>query len=82
MSVDLFSALVVGALGDVSISPRILSGITLSGQRENKASVEFSLWLILEGGASSETGVDVVPPFQFIAFAELPAEQDNSALAQ
>ena len=39
-------------------------------------------FLRLKRSASSETGLDVVPPFQFIAFADLPAQQHYSAISQ
>lgn len=37
---------------------------------------------VSERRAATEAGVDIVPPFEFIAFAELPAEQDDAAVAQ
>ena len=52
--------------------------ITLSGQRENYAGVGVSL----ERGAAGEARVDVMPPFELVAFAELPAEQDDTAIAE
>lgn len=58
---------------------RILSGITLSGQRENYAGVGVKR---LERGAACEAGVDIVPPLEFVAFAELPAEQYDAAVAE
>ena len=36
----------------------------------------------LERRAAGEAGVDVVPPFEFVAFAELPAEQNDAAVAE
>ena len=33
----------------------------------------------LKRRSAGEAGVDVVPPFQLIAFAQLPAEQDHPA---
>jgi hypothetical protein len=33
-------------------------------------------------GTATETGLDVVPPLQFIAFANLPAQQDYPAVSQ
>ena len=59
---------------------RILSGKTLSGQRENKAGVEVNYPLNLKRRAACEASIDVVPPFQFVPFAELPAEQDHPAV--
>jgi hypothetical protein len=59
---------------------RILSGRTLSGQSENEAGVEVVDWgyrlkmRFLEWGPTGKTGVDIVPPFEFVALAHLPAE--------
>jgi len=74
----------------------ILSGITLSGQRENNAGVRVkpqmnaderrsekelirvylcsSAAKFLQRSAAGKSCVDVVPPFEFVAFAELPAQ--------
>src|SRR5215470_10365605 len=39
-----------------------------------------NLWL--KWGAAGEAGVDVVPPLEFVAFAELPAEQHDTTVTQ
>jgi len=80
----------------------ILSGITLSGQRENYAGVRvrprmnadergvvLSVGIRvnprlekLQGSTTCEAGVDVVPPFEFVTFAELPTEQHDATVAK
>jgi hypothetical protein len=36
----------------------------------------------LERRAAGEAGVDVVPPFEFVAFAHLPAQQDDPSVPE
>lgn len=36
---------------------------------------------LLKPLAAGETGFDFVPPFYFVIFAELPAEEDDAAVA-
>jgi hypothetical protein len=36
----------------------------------------------LKRRTTGEPGVDVVPPLQFVAFAQLPAEQHDAAVAE
>jgi hypothetical protein len=36
----------------------------------------------LERRATGKAGIDVVPPFEFVAFTHLPAEQHDAAVAK
>ena len=42
--------------------------------------IRVDLWL--ERSSAGEARVDVVPPLQFVAFAHLPAEQYDAAVAK
>jgi hypothetical protein len=73
-------------------SRRILSETTLSRQPENTQPAVFDLhggYKIqkrrekgLERLSSGEASVYIVPPFDLLAFAQLPAEQHDAAIAQ
>ena len=43
---------------------------------------QLSLSCGLKRRASGKAGVDIVPPLELVAFAQLPAEQDDAAIAQ
>ena len=72
----------------------MVSGTTLSGQPENirgvgvvvhskkRSSVRSACGKVLKRSAATETGVHVVPPFELIAFAQLPTKQHHSAISE
>lgn len=75
-------------------SRRILSGITLTGQLENNAGVEVVVSGFrakfdvraereetLKSGTTGEPSIDIVPPFELIAFAQLPTEKHDSTVS-
>jgi hypothetical protein len=75
-------------------SGRIVSGTTLSGQSENIRGVGVAAFgkcgweesgccgKLLEGGAAAESGIHVVPPLEFVAFAQLPTKQHDATVSQ
>lgn len=71
----------------------MVSDFTLSRQRENIAGLEFG-WCPANAGftgnadrsclerlPAAESGFEVVPPFELIAFVGLPTEQDDAAVS-
>ena len=74
-------------------SARMISGITLSGQRENVRGVGVvwgslgrpegtgSCGKVLERSAARETGIHIVPPLELVTFAQLPTKQDHPAFS-
>ena len=44
----------------------------------------FYVWILilLKRSAASEACIDVVPPFELVPFTELPAEQDDTTVAE
>ena len=48
---------------------------------KNQGGPVGKLWKSLKWSAAAESGVDVVPEFEFVALAELPAEEDDAAVS-